>query len=116
VAIAQRSGRFRGRAGRARARAGFAARRGLWGVARIVSLITSIVVGLIVVAIVLVLLEASRQNGIVDWLVGAGSWLSQPFHGMFSLDSHKATVAVNWGLAALVYGLVGGFIARLLRR
>jgi len=107
--IAERSGRMRNRAG-------FAARKGLWGVARIVSLITSIVVGLIVVAIILVLLEASRQNGIVDWLVGAGDWLSKPFHGIFSLDSHKATVAVNWGLAALVYAVVGGFIARLLRR
>jgi hypothetical protein len=114
--IAQRSGRFRGKAGRARARAGGAARRGLWGVARIVSLITSIVVGLIVLAIVLVLLEASRKNGIVDWLIGAGDWLSTPFQGIFSLDSHKATVAVNWGLAALVYAIVGGFIARLLRR
>ena len=114
--IAERSGRFRGRAGRARAKAGVAARRGLWGVARIVSLITSIVVGLIVVAIVLVLLEASRRNGIVDWLVGAGDWLSKPFHGIFSLDTHKATVAVNWGLATLVYALIGGFIARLLRR
>jgi hypothetical protein len=116
ASMAQRSGRFRGRAGRARARAGVAARRGLWGVARIVSLITSVVVGLIVLAIVLVLLEASRSNGIVDWLVGAGDWLSTPFHGIFSLDSHKATVAVNWGLAALVYALVGGFIARVLRR
>jgi hypothetical protein len=114
--IAQRSGRFRGRAGRARAKAGVAARRGLWGVARIVSLITSVVVGLIVLAIVLVLLEASRSNGIVDALVGAGDWLSQPFQGIFSMDSHKATVAVNWGLAAVVYGVVGGFIARLLRR
>jgi hypothetical protein len=114
--IAQRSGRFRGRAGKARAKAGVAARRGLWGVARIVSLITSIIVGLIVLAIVLVVLEASRTNGIVDWFVGAGDWLSNPFHGIFSLDSHKATVAVNWGLAALVYALVGGFIARLLRR
>jgi hypothetical protein len=116
ASIAQRSGRFRGRAGRARAKAGVAARRGLWGVARIVSLITSIIVGLIVLAIVLVLLEASRGNAIVDWLVGAGDWLSNPFHGIFSLDSHKATVAVNWGLAALVYAVIGGFIARLLRR
>jgi hypothetical protein len=107
---------MRGRAARARAKAGFAARRGLWGVARVVSLITSVVVGLIVVAIVLVLLEASRRNGIVDWLVGAGDWLSKPFHGIFSLDSHKATVAANWGLGAVVYGLIGGFIARLLRR
>ena len=116
--IARRSGRTRtrGRAAAARERAGFAARRGLWGVARIVSLITSVIVGLIVIAIVLVLLDASRRNGIVDWLVGAGDWLSKPFHGIFSLNGHKATVAVNWGLAALVYAMVGGFIARLLRR
>ena len=92
------------------------ARRGLWGVARIVSLITSVVVGLIVVAIVLVLLEANRDNAIVDWLVGAGDTLTKPFHGIFDLDGRKAMVAVNWGLAALVYGLVGSFIARLLRR
>ena len=116
ASIARRSGRFRGRSGRARAKAGIAARRGLWGVARIVSLITSIIVGLIVLAIILVVLEASRGNAIVDWFVGAGDWLSNPFHGIFSLDSHKATVAVNWGLAALVYALIGGFIARLLRR
>lgn len=86
------------------------------GIARIVSLITSVVVGLIVVAIVLVLLEASRQNGIVDWLIGAGDFLTKPFHGIFNLDRRKAEVAVNWGLAALVYAFVGGFIARLLRR
>ena len=54
------------------------------GVARIVRLITSVVVGLIVVGIVLVLLEANRDNAIVDWLVGAGDTLSSPFHGIFS--------------------------------
>lgn len=107
---------MRGRAGRARAKAGFGARRGLRGIARIVSLITSIVVGLIVVGIILVLLEANRDNAIVDWLVGAGDYLTKPFHGVFEPDGRKAMVAVNWGLAAVVYGLVGGFIARLLRR
>jgi hypothetical protein len=117
MAIAlRRSGRFRGRAERARARTGHAARRGLWGIARIVRLITSVIVGLIVLAIVLVLLEANRDNAIVDWLVGAGDTLSEPFHGVFSLDGRKANVAVNWGLAALIYALVGGLIARLLRR
>jgi hypothetical protein len=107
---------MRGRAERARAKAGLGARRGLWGVAPIVSLVTSVVVALILVGIILVLLEANRDNAIVDWLVGAGDWLSNPFHGIFSLDSHKATVAVNWGVAALVYAVIGGFIARLLRR
>jgi xanthine/uracil permease len=107
---------MRERAGRARATAGLGARRGLWGLARIVSLITSVVVGLIVIAIVLVLLEANRDNAIVDWLVGAGDDLTQPFHGVFQPDGRKAMVAVNWGLAAVVYALIGGFIARLLRR
>src|SRR5688572_7437673 len=104
------------RSGRVGPRAGHAARRGLWGVARIVRLITSVVVGLIVVGIVLVLLEANRDNAIVDWLVGAGDTLSSPFHGIFSPDGRKAQVAVNWGLAAVVYALIGGFIVRLLRR
>ena len=107
---------MRGRAQRARAKAGLGARHGLSGLARIVSLITSVVVGLIVVAIILVLLEANRDNAIVDWLVGAGDYLTKPFHGVFEPDGRKAMVAVNWGLAAVIYGLVGGFIARLLRR
>ena len=91
-------------------------RRGLWGVARIVSLITSVVVGLILIAIILVLLEANRDNAIVDWLVGAGDTLTTPFHGVFNLDGRKATVAVNWGLAALVYLIVGSLIARVFAR
>jgi hypothetical protein len=88
----------------------------MWGLARIVRLITSVVVGLILIAIVLVLLEANRDNAIVDWLVGAGDFLSSPFHGIFTPDGRKAQVAVNWGLAAVIYAIVGGFIARLLRR
>jgi hypothetical protein len=107
---------MRGRAERARAKAGLGARRGLWGVARIVSLVTSVVVALILVGIILVLLEANRDNAIVDWLVGAGDWLTKPFHGVFEPDGRKAMVAVNWGVAALVYGFAGGFVARLLRR
>jgi hypothetical protein len=102
--------------GRAREKAGFGARRGMWGVARIVSLITSVVVGLIVVGIILVLLEANRDNAIVDWLVGAGDDLTQPFHGIFDPGGRKAMVAVNWGLAAVVYAIVGNLIARMLRR
>jgi len=107
---------MRARAGRARAKTGFGARRGLWGVARIVSLLTTVVVGLLVVGIVLVLVEASRDNAIADWLVGAADYLSKPFHGAFHPDGRKAMAAVNWGLAAVVYGIVGGLIARVPRR
>jgi hypothetical protein len=86
------------------------------GIARIVSLITTVVVGLIVVGIVLILLEANRDNAIVDWLVGAAEFRAQPFENMFRPDGFKTEIAVNWGLAAVVYAIVGGVIVRLFRR
>jgi hypothetical protein len=93
-----------------------ATKRGLWGAARVVSLITSVVVGLILVGILLVVLEANRDNAIVDALRDAAAWLAEPFDNVFKLDGRKENVAVNYGLAALIYALVGGLIARLLRR
>ena len=92
------------------------ARRGLWGVARIVTLITSVVVGLIVIGIVLTLLDANKDNQIVKWVLDAAKFLVGPFKDVFKPDSAKTKVAVNWGLAAVVYAIVGGLIARLLRR
>jgi hypothetical protein len=93
-----------------------AARKGLWGVARIVRLITSVVVGLLLLAIVLVLLEANRDNAIVEALLDAGAWLAEPFDNVFSMDTRKERIAVNYGVAALVYGIAGALILRLLRR
>jgi hypothetical protein len=106
----------RRRTARADDGAGGVARRGLWGIARIVSLITALVVGLIVVGILLVLFEANRSNELVDWVLNAGEFLVEPFDNVFKPDGQKARVGVNWGLAAVVYALVGGLIARLLRR
>jgi hypothetical protein len=107
---------FARRSERVGPRAERVARRGMWGIARIVSLVTTLVVGLIVVGIVLVLLEANRDNAIVDWLVGAAEFLAGPFDNLFQPDGRKASVAVNWGLAAVVYGIVGGMIVRMVRR
>ena len=84
--------------------------------ARIVRAITGIVVALIVIGILLVVLEAKASNDIVNALLDAARWLAGPFKGIFDLDGHKLTVAVNWGLAAVVYGAIGMFISRLLAR
>jgi hypothetical protein len=83
---------------------------------RLVSLVTSVVVAIIVVAIALVLLEANQRNDIVNAVVDAGRSLTEPFAGIFKPGSLKARIGVNWGLAAVVYSLVGGLIARLLLR
>ena len=99
--------------------AGRSAHRGQsarFAAARAVRMLTMLVVGLIVVGIVLVLLEANRSNGLVEALLDAARWLADPFAGIFSLESRKANVAVNWGLAAVIYAAIGMLIARLLAR
>ena len=93
-----------------------AARKGAWGLARIIMLIAWLVVAVIVAAILLVVFEANRDNSIVDAVLEAGRFLAGPFKDMFSLDNRKTEVAVNYGLAALVYLVIAGLIARLLRR
>jgi hypothetical protein len=40
----------------------------------------------------------------------------QPFANVFHLHGQKANIALNWGLAALIYAIVGGFIASMLAR
>ena len=84
--------------------------------ARIVSLITSIVVGLIVIGILLVVLKANPHNDIVRHILDWARWLVGPFKDLFTIKNAKVEMAVNWGLAALVYLVVGSIIARVLRR
>jgi len=84
--------------------------------ARIVSLIGSVVAGLIVIGILLIVFEANPKNDVVDWLTDAARWLAGPFHDLFDLDSRKWRIGVNWGLAAIVYYAISRFLARLLAR
>jgi hypothetical protein len=70
----------------------------------------------IVAGIVLVLLDANLGNVIVRDIHDAASFLAGPFKNVFNPKSHKVNIAVNWGLAAIVYLLVGSLIAGLLVR
>ena len=92
------------------------ARRGAWGLARLVMLVAWGVAAVIVAGILLVVLEANPSNAVVEAVTDAARWLAGPFKDMFSLDNAKTAVAVNWGLAAVVYLVVASLIARLLRR
>jgi hypothetical protein len=77
-------------------------------------MVTGLVVGIIVVGIVLHALGANGSNAIVSLVYDIDGWLVSPFKGVFSPDGAKLKIAVNWGLAALVYAVVGSLIARLL--
>jgi hypothetical protein len=97
--------------------------RGAWAIgsvmvaiARVVRLIAGIVVAVIVVAILLRVVGANASNSIVHDIHDAGRALVGPFHDVFSIKRPKISMAVNWGLAALVYLIIGGMIARLIVR
>jgi hypothetical protein len=82
--------------------------------ARIVRLVTAVVVGFIVVGIVLHLLDANSGNALVGFVYDVAGWLVTPFKNIFSPSGAHVRIAVNWGLAAVVYSIVGGLLARLL--
>jgi hypothetical protein len=88
----------------------------MYTLARLVRTATAVAVVLVVAGIVIHLLDANTSNAIVGAINDAAKWLVQPFNDVFRLHGQKANIAVNWGLAALVYAIVGGVIARVLAR
>ena len=86
--------------------------RGLF--VRVLQLVLSIVVLIIIAAILLVVLKANPANSIVSEVHSWAHWLAGPFDGMFSFHSANTAIAVNWGIAVVVYLIVGGLIVRLI--
>ena len=82
--------------------------------ASLVRLAAGIVAAIIVAGILLVVLSANPTNDVVSAIHDAARALVGPFDGMFTLDSPDATLALNWGIAAFVYLIVGGLIARVI--
>jgi uncharacterized protein YjbJ (UPF0337 family) len=80
--------------------------------ARFVDVLVSIVVLIIVAGILLALLKANPTNSVVSEVHGWGRWLTGPFDGMFSFHRARVAVAVNWGIAAVLYLFAGALVAR----
>jgi hypothetical protein len=81
-------------------------------VVRVVLLVVSSVIGL---AILFVVLGANPSNSIVSDFLSWGHSLAGPFVGIFHLSSHKGTIALDYGLAILVYAIIAELIIGLLR-
>jgi hypothetical protein len=95
-------------------RAGTALASAAGTLARLIRLAAVIVAAIIVAGILLVVLNANPTNDVVSAIHDSARALVGPFDGMFTLDSADATLALNWGIAALVYLMVGGLIARVI--
>jgi hypothetical protein len=85
-------------------------------IAWIVRILTALAAGIIVAAILLRVLNANPSNTIVRDIHDIGQTLVGPFKNLFSIKNAKLGITVNWGLAALVWLIAGGFIARLIAR
>ncbi|MFI6518584.1 hypothetical protein ACIBF1_23715 [Spirillospora sp. NPDC050679] len=84
--------------------------------AGLVSIVTTIVVLVLAVHIVFVVFEANASNDLVSRV---GDWagdLAWQFKDVFQPEDPKLAVAVNYGLAALVYLVIGRLLVTLIRR
>jgi cell division protein FtsX len=85
-------------------------------IARALTLAATAVALILVAGILLVVLEANRSNEIVQVVRDAATFLAGPFDGLFTLDDNKTEIAVNWGIAAVVWFALGRLLARLIVR
>jgi hypothetical protein len=88
----------------------------LIAIARVIRFVAVAVAAVIAAAIVLRLIGANPANWIVSDLHDAGQTLAGPFKNLFSIKNGTTAMAVNWGLAAVVYLVVGGFLSSAIGR
>lgn len=64
---------------------------------------------------VLIALKANEQNSIVAGIIDVGKRVVGPFDDIFRMDTRVKQVLVNWGIAAVVYLIVGRVVERIIR-
>ena len=85
-------------------------------IARVIGAIAVIIFFILAIGILLLLLDANQGNAVVKAVTGAARWLAGPFNGLFTVGDSTTSTAVNWGIAAVVYLIIGALIAGVLRR
>ncbi|MFI6081069.1 hypothetical protein ACIBBB_08825 [Streptomyces sp. NPDC051217] len=66
--------------------------------------------------ILMYLLDANRANDLVNFIQDAARWLAGWSYDLFTFDEAWARVVCGYGLAAVVYLLIGHGLAGRLRR
>ena len=70
---------------------------------------------LIALAILLADVGANPSNGVVKGLHESANFFAGSFTGMLRFSGHpKRAISVNWGIAAVVYLIVGAILARMI--
>ena len=90
-------------------------------IASVVWLIAVICALFLAVGALLIALNANEENSIVQFVLDGADLLDGPFsrdNGIFTFDGKDAatkSALVNWGIAAVVYLLIGKVVDRVVR-
>ncbi len=86
------------------------------GAATIVRGVATLFAVVLVAQIVLTLGSANAENGIVKRVADLAGPLALGFKDLFTPDTVKTQVLVNYGLAAIFWLVVGAVLAKVIRR
>jgi hypothetical protein len=97
-------------------RGGYRRRDGSGAVAGLIQAVTGLIVAIFVLHILFSVFEANQDNGFVDGIYNVARALVLGLGDVFTPDDAKLGVVLNYGLAALLYLVVGQLIVRALNR
>ncbi|UCM90258.1 hypothetical protein [Streptomyces marincola] len=84
--------------------------------AAVITVIADVAAFILGLWIVMYLLDANEQNGLVEFVHDVSRWLATWSHDLFTFDEEWARVVCGYGLAAVVYLVVGHAVANRVRR
>ncbi len=86
-------------------------------IARLIMAVASLIALLILLAIVLRDVNANANNTIVKGIHEGANFFAGAFTGLIRFNGHpKRAITVDWGIALVVYLIVGGFISSVVGR
>ncbi|MET8824974.1 hypothetical protein ABZX40_24650 [Streptomyces sp. NPDC004610] len=91
-------------------------RNGTRGAGTVIAVVADIMAGILGLWILMYLLDANRGNELVQFIHDAANWLAGWSHDLFTFDAAWARVVAGYGLAAIVYAVVGHAIANRVSR
>lgn len=84
--------------------------------ARLILRATVAITAIIALGVAFEVLGGNDDKWIVSAVEDAAKFLAAPFDGMFTPENDDLAVAINWGIAIVVYAIIGRLLARLVER
>jgi hypothetical protein len=68
------------------------------------------------IGILIVVGGANQRNDLINFVMTIAKFFAHPFNHLLPQHTVKADIAVNWGIGAVAYLILGGILSRLVER